>query len=393
MRPTKTVLLTLLIACAGQGWAQDTVSDAEKLEMERRQIFQAGFATIVESLNLGTFELFNSSINQDDFLDRIYGLRLIDLKITRDFSDNIEFQLSGLIQSGFPDAKDNAPVRLLGVESRGTRGRALVRFDLPKFQFNYHEYDLALDEENNLLILDWVDYKQGESFTASMGTTLVMALPSQPAARKMIDLPRVADADLFQFTELLKSARDVQLDRYVEIIKRLNPEVQAQRSVVLMSVQLAWDANNRRFLRSGLRQMVEHFPEDPLFSLAMLDYYVPQREYDAAIAALQRTYEKFGFTDAAMEARISAITLVAGNIADAGAYAERAVSLEPGLELGWWSALRARVAAEDYSGSVAALQRLEEHHGHTLGAEELKGDKSFAGLLATEEFTTWEASR
>jgi putative acetyltransferase len=363
MRLTKTLLLTLLIAFTASGWAQENASEAERIETERRQVFQAGFATIVESLNLGTFELFASSINQDDFVNRIFGLRLIDQKIKRDFNDNLEYQFDGLIRSSFPDAKDNASVRLLGIESRGTRGRALVRFDLPKLQFNYHEYELALDQKNNLVVVDWIDYKRGDKFTDRIGNSLVMALPSQPAARKMIDLPVVSDADLFQFTELLKSARDVQLDRYVEIIKRLNPEVQAQRSVVLMSVQLAWDANNRRFLRSGLLQMAKHFPEEPLFSLALLDYYVPGRKYEAATAALQRTYAKFGFDDAAMEARISAINLAAGNSEDAAAFAERAVSLEPGLELAWWSALRARVAVEDYSGSVEALQRLEQQYG------------------------------
>jgi tetratricopeptide (TPR) repeat protein len=115
--------------------------------------------------------------------------------------------------------------------------------------------------------------------------------------------------------------------------------------------------------------------------------------YEEAIAALRRTYDQFDFDDAAMEARLSAIVLVMGNTADASAFADRAIELEPGLELGWWSALRARVALSNFAGAVEALQQLEQRHGHSLGPEALQRDKSFAGLLASDEYKTWVASR
>jgi tetratricopeptide (TPR) repeat protein len=191
----------------------------------------------------------------------------------------------------------------------------------------------------------------------------------------------------------LKAARDGRAEKYVEIMEGLNPALQRQRVVVMQTVLLSQMINNRRFLRAGLVQMAEHFPEEPLYSLMLLDYYVPAKMFAEAVAALQRTYAEFGFEDAAMESRISAITLAMGNGADANAFAERAVLLEPQLELAWWSALRARVAVEDFAGAVEALQQLEEHHGHTLGAEQLQGDKSFAALLASDDFKIWAASR
>jgi hypothetical protein len=158
-------------------------------------------------------------------------------------------------------------------------------------------------------------------------------------------------------------------------------------------VQLAKLSRNRRLLRQALVQMEEHFPEEPLFSLMLLDYRVPSKMLEEAVTGLQRTYEKFGFDDAAMEARLSALTLEMDNAADASAFAERAVELEPGLELAWWSALRARVAMADFAGSVAALQVLEQEHGHTLGHAELVRDATFAGLLASDEFIAWAATR
>ncbi len=392
MNIKKTVLLALFVAIASPTLAE-TFEEAEKLEQQRQEIFQTGFPVIVESLNLGTFELFVSSINRSDFLDRIYGLRLIDQKVKKSFNTSMANQFDSIVRDGFRDSKGEIKATLLGVESRGVRGRAVVRFDLPNLQFSYHEYELLLDENDRIVIVDWIDYLHGEGFTDGMGMTLVMTAPSEAAVRKLIDFQNVNPADLFQYRELLKAARDRRAEKYVELLAGLNPALQRQRNVVLVTVQLSKAINNRRFLRAGLMQMAEHFPEEPLYSLMLLDYYVPSKRYDEAIAALQRTYAKFGFGDAAMEARLSAITLANGNGVDANAFAERAVLLEPTLELAWWSALRARVAVEDFSAAVEALQRLEEHHGHTLGAEQLQGDKSFAALLASDDFKTWAASR
>lgn len=392
MKPTRALLAFLIVLLVVPALADDA-DDREELELARQQAFRSGFTTIVESLNLGTFDLLVSSINREEFIDRIFGLRLISQTIQRDFRENMQTQFADLVKSGFAVSEDGVKATLLGVESRGDRGRAVVRFDLPELQFGYHEYELILDKKNRVIVVDWVDFLRGEGFTDGVGVSLTIALPSKQAMRKLIDYKNVKDSDLFQFTELLKAARDRRADRYIDIINNLSPEMQRQRIVVLTGVQLTKTIKSRRMMRTALIQMANHFPEEPLYSLMLLDYYVPSKMYEEAVAALRRTYEQFDFDDAAMEARLSAIVLVMGNSADASALADRAIELEPGLELGWWSALRARVASSNFAGAAEALQQLEQHHGHSLGPEALERDKSFAALLASDEFKTWAASR
>ena len=392
MKPTRALLAFLIVLLVVPALADDA-DDREELELARQQAFRSGFTTIVESLNLGTFDLLVSSINREQFIDRIFGLRLISQTVQRDFRENMQTQFADLIKSGFAVSEDGVKATLLGIESRGDRGRAVVRFDLPELQFGYHEYELILDKKNRVIVVDWVDFLRGEGFTDGVGVSLTIALPSKQAMRKLIDYKNVKDSDLFQFTELLKAARDRRADRYIDIINNLNPEMQRQRIVVLTGVQLTKTVKSRRMMRTALIQMANHFPEEPLYSLMLLDYYVPSKMYEEAVAALRRTYEQFDFDDAAMEARLSAIVLVMGNSAEASALADRAIELEAGLELGWWSALRARVALSNFAGAAEALQQLEQHHGHSLGPEALERDKSFAALLASDEFKTWAASR
>ena len=388
---TRIATLILFSVCALPAMA-DEAEDAARIEQQKQEAFRAGFTTIIESLNLGTFELFAKSVDHDEFLNRVFGLRLIDQRIKKDFIERAQLQFESVVRPAFSDSTEGIKATVLGIESRGERGRALVRFDLPGLQFSYHEYELRLDRKNRVIVVDWVDYLRGERYTDGLGTVLVMASPSTAAARKLIDYQIAKESDMFQFTELLKAARDRRADRYVEILNGLRPEIQRQRVVVLTSVQLAKQIRNRRMLRTMLVQMAEHFPEEPLYSLMLLDYYVPSKMFAAAADGLRRTYDKFGFDDAAMEARLSALTLEMGSPADANAMAERAIELEPGLELAWWSAFRARVALADFAAAVAAVQTLEERFGHTLGRAELERDPTFAPLLASAEFAARAAS-
>lgn len=386
------ISLLLLLTVALPAWTQE-ISDAQKEEMARQEAFRLAAVTLVDSLNEGSTDLFVSAFERNPTIDRIFGLRLIDQRVKTSFRENMEFQFADMLRAGLPSDEDGIRATLLGVESRGYRGRAVVRYDLPELQFNYHAYDLQLDEDNNVIILDWTDYLLGEKYLDNVGTSLVMSAPTLPAVRKLIDYQNIREPELFQLTELLKALRDGRVDRYIEIINKMPPQVQRQRVVVLNSVLLTKRIRSRRMMRTALVQMAEHFPEEPLFTLMLLDYYVPSRMYQEALDGLQRTYDHLGFPDAAMEARISAILLAMGNAEEANAAAERAIDLQSDLELGWWSALRARAGLVDHTGAVEALQMLEQQFGHTLGAAELERDKSFEGLLASEEFTAWAATR
>lgn len=385
----RPLLLTALVALAMPVLADE----AEQAELARQEAFRAGMQDIVDGLNSGSPDRFVAAIDAEDFVERIFGLRLIDQKVKKSFRESMEYSFDAMVSMTFRDSKDNMRATLLGVESRGDRGRAVVRFDLPNFQFSYHEYDLRLDADNNLVVVDWIDFLQGEKFSDGMGTTLVMAAPSKPAVRKLIDFKNVKEADLFQFTELLKAARDRQVERYIDIINGLDERLARQKVIVLTSVQLTKQIRSRRLQRTALTFMAKYHPEEPLFSLMLLDYYFPTRQYEEALASLVRLYDRLDVEDAAMEARLSAATLVMGNTQDAEAHAEKALQLEPGLELAWWSALRSRAALDDYPRAVAALTVLEGEFGYELEPDALNKDPGLQGLLASAEYNGWLASR
>ena len=362
-------------------------------EAAAHQAFRDEFQNIVNAMNLGSTAPFVASIEQNDFLDRIYGLRLIDQKVKKQFQESFVQRLPAMIDSEIANAEGGTRATLLGFASRGDRGRAVVRYDYADFQFNYHEYDLRLDENGSLVIIDWFDFLKGERYSDGVGNTLVMAMPGKSAVRKLVDFKNISEHEIFQMTELLKAVRDRRVDKYFEMVAGLDEKLKRQRIVVLSGVHLTKAVRDRRKMRTALASMARYFPEEPLYSLMLLDYYFPSRKYEEAMQSLLRLEQRLDVEDAAMKARLSAAALIMGDADNANLYADRAVSLEPGLELGWWSALRARLALSQFERSVEALQQLEQQFGHALGPAELQGHKGFEKLLSSEEYKEWAAAR
>lgn len=389
------ICLLAAFACWSPGaFAQDDTRDAqEQAELERQEIFRAGFQAIVEDLNNNSLERFALAIDRDDMLERIFGLRLIEPKVKQGFRERFDSNLPSILESAFAATGGNIRAAWLGFGSKGDRGRAIVRYDLPDFQFNYHEYELRLDGKGRVVIVDWIDFLDGERFTDGVGFQLVALNPGKAAVRKLIDFQGPTEQQVFQMTELLKASRDLQVDRYFDILDDLDEKLRSQRAVVLTTVHLTKATRNRRKLRTALIDVDKYFPEEPLYSLMLLDYYFPSRKYEEAMQALLRLQSRLGVQDAAMAARLSAASLVLGDTEDALSYAQQAVQIEPGLELGWWSALRARTALNQFDGAVEALDELEKTFGYTLGPEAFENDPSMADLLLSQEYETWLASR
>ena len=357
---------------------------------EQREAMLSGMQAVVDGLNTGSFAVLAGTIDQDDMLERIFGLRLIDQRVKKQFREQFAMSLESSIAGTVPRGPEEPlRARLLGFDSRGNLGRAVVRFDLANFQFAYHEYELTLDKNDRLVIVDWTDFFWGEKFSDAVGNKLVIASPSNPAVRKLVDFQGITEAEVFELTEALKAIRDRQVPRYFEIVEGMDERLRGQRIVLLGGVQMTKQLRARRQLRTALTALAEYYPDDPLYTNLLLDYFFPTRRYEDARTSLKNLGQRLNVDDAALEARLSSTELVLGDSEAAARHAERAVELEDSMELGWWAALRARAAQGDNAGAVAAVTTLESRFGHELTPEALAKDKSLAAFVASDEYRQW----
>lgn len=375
--------------------AQQDDGEPEQQEERLRQKFRDDMAAIVDDLNSGSFEKLVRAIDRDDMLERIFGLRLIDPRTKREFRDEMEKdgRFERFVEYMYRnETEDGMHATLLLVESRGDRGRAVVRFDMPHFQVNYHEYELRIGSWNRVNVVDWKNYLAGSAFSDDVGFTLVQGQPNKNAVRKLIDFPSVREQQVFQVMEVLKAARDRNFDRYFEIYDALEPSLQRQRAVLLSGLNATRSARKRRSQRKILVTIAEHYPEDPLLALSLLDYYFPDKQYANARDALLLVKDTLGIDEAVMNARLSSTYLVMADVDEAARLAAKAVSQEPGLELAWWAVLRAEVAAGDFDAAIPAVERLQSEFGHELGPDALSKDPSLVQFVRSQEYRSWYAA-
>lgn len=391
----KLLLLCNLLLCGMPAYSVEELDERELQEARLQQKFQDDMRKIVDDLNKGSFDRLVLAINENDMLDRFFGLRLIDPRQKREFREKMKERnnFPEFIEAAYKEeAKDGIRAHLLLVESRGERGRAVVRFDMAHFQFNYIEYELRIGSWNKLNVVDWKDYFWGHQFSDRVGLSLVQEQPNKNAVRKLIDFSNVRERQVFQVMEVLKAARDYNFDRFFEIYDSLDVSLQRQRDVLVAGLDAARIARKRRSQRKLLMAVAEFYPNDPLFSLSLLDYYFPDKQFEKAHDALIRVKNTLRIDDAVTKARLSSTTLVMGQLEDAIALADQATEQEPQLELGWWAALRARVAAEDYVKAIVALEQLQSQFGHSLDAEALAKDPSLERFSRSDEYKTWLAA-
>ena len=373
----------------------DDLEKRERIEAELQQKFRDGMSAIVDDLNSGSFDKLVAAIDSDEMVERIFGLRLIDPRVKRDFREQMDEDdtFQRFIEAQYAsESKDGMRARLLLVESRGDRGRAVVRFDMSHFQVNYLEYELGIGSWNRVNVVDWDNYMIGYSFSDYFGTSLVKGQPNKNAVRKLIDFPNVREHQVFQVIEVLKAARDRDIDRFFQIYDNLDESLKRQRAVLVSGLEATRNARKRRSQRKILMDIDKYHPADPLLALSLLDYYFPDKQYDKALAALMRVKDRLRIDGGVMNARLSSTYLVMEKVDDALAFAERSVAQEPELELGWWAVLRAHIAAEDYDSAIPALTELQTRFDHDLKPETLAKDPSLHRFARSEQYKNWLVS-
>ena len=354
---------------------------------------RAQFAAIMQGLDDNSCDRFNRAIDEPVLTQSIFGARLIDANVKKSFSSDFDASINAMFAASFPESKTDILASVIDFQLQGDRGRAVVRFSASGYRYSYHVYELALDGKGRLSIVDWIDYYQGGRFSEQAGTALVMAMPSKPATRKLLQRSDLPDRDAFQVSELLKAYRDNNRPRFFQIYDELDPELQREKVIARLNLQIAMRARDRARIAGGLNSVLTAFPGDATQSLRLVEFYISVRRYKDAIDALMLLETDLGASDGAIESLKAMAALADGNIEDAETYATQATELEPALEVAWWSLLRVRTRAGDYAGATEALTRLEDDFGENLDAQTLGKDRFLKILADKPEYVAWRSSR
>ena len=357
------------------------------------------FGAIIDDLNANSFKSFQDAIDDQEFLGRIFGTRVIDEDARRAMAADFAANIQSSYIDAFPRARTESDAAgeitgtIVSFEESAGQANALVRFEARGFRYSYHAYSLARGSGGRVRIVDWFDYYLGSWFSEHMGNELVTLMPSRRAVASVLALPAPTDGQLFQVGELLKSARDRNPKRYFDIIDNMDEALREEPFIVVMNFEWCRLVGDPGRLQAAAGDLARLFPGDSRYSLGLAEYYVQRGRFEEAIEQFDVLEKTLGIEDGVIESLKATSAMALGDFERAMALASNATRDEPGLELGWWTLLRTRTAAEDYEGALEPLTALEERFGHLLIPEKLRRDRFLRVLIDQPAYQEWRATR
>lgn len=367
---------------------------AQSADDEMREQFEA----VIDGLNNNTFKEFQKAVNEKSLVNRILGTRVIEPDVKEAFAAAFAASLPEMFISSFPRPRTQAEA---GGEIIGTtisfkfqdgKGRAIVRYEGKGYRFSYHSYELARSR-GKLVIVDWFDYYNSSWFSEDAGSSLVRTMPGKAVVRSVMKMPNPSDGQVFQVGELLKAVRDKNSRRYFEIYDGLEEVLRQEPYIVALNFQYCRMIGDSGRLNQAVQALVAAFPGEALYSLSLSEFYIARGLFEEAISELERFESALGMKDGVSEAFKATSSMALGDFENAQAFALSATQAEPGLELGWWTLLRARTAAQDYTGATEAMTQLEERFGHLLIPQKLRRDRFLKILIDQQEYKAWREQR
>ena len=360
---------------------------------------QEQFEAVIDGLNDNSFRRFQEAVDDDAFVNRVLGTRVIDADAGRAFAQSFPQTLESMFQAAFPSPRteEEAAGEIIGTlvffAEEGSRARAIVRFEGKGFRYSWHAYDLVRGRGGRVQIVDWFDYYQAGWFSEIAGDSLVRTMPAAASVRSVLEMPRPTEGQLFQVGELFKAARDGNPRRFIQIHDGLEDALRQEPAVVKLNFQYWRMLGDPGRLRAAAEELASTFPGDAQQSLSLAEFYVRARRFDDAIGQFELLESALGVEDGAIGSLKATAAMALGEFERAQAFALAATQAEPGLELAWWALLRTRTAAEDYAGATEALTELEDRFGHLLIPQQLRRDPFLRVLIDQQEYKDWRAGR
>ena len=356
-------------------------------------VAEANFQAVIEDLNNNSFKRFHEAIDKNALLGEVVGAYLIEPEIRDQLGDKFNEWVQDMFIASFPPSKGEIAGTVVRYEGFDDSARALVRYQSSGYRFAFHVYEMTVASNGRIGISDWTDYYQGELFSREAAESFVRALPTQQATQQLLENKNVDAGGLFQVSELFKSVRDNSHPRFFSIYDGMDEELKKERVVVRLNLQMTAAWNDRARRGRAVESVAANFPDDPLFSLPLIEFFIATNQFERAITEVETLQKGLAIVDGATESLKATAAMALGEMQRAEEYALSATQAEPDLELAWWSLLRARTAAGDYEGATEAMTQLEDRFEYLLIPQKLRRDRFLKILIDQQEYKDWRAER
>lgn len=248
------------------------------------------------------------------------------------------------------------------------------------FGVGVNYYQLELDKRNNAIrVADIYLYLAGEKMSETLGSALEMLMetPSSSAVTKV--------------SEMKQHMRDQEWQQARDVLQSLPATMRKRKPIMLTEVLIASELGDDAYV-AAMDAYTKSFPDDPSVTLIQIDRFLLRKQYDQALATVEKLDKQLGGDPYLELLRVDAYVGM-GKHAEAVTAGKRGVAAEPTLEHLWWALLSAQAAAGQFKEALPTLDTLKEKFGTELSADALAADERFVKLSESAELKAWEAKQ
>ena len=355
------------------------------------QSFEARFESIVDQLNKGSKEEFIEDLDVDAILQRAFDGLDLDPGVRSRFANNVIRGKKNIVSSFVRRTPEGSYTKLLKVRVNGDRATALVRYDLGRLGYGYHQYELVKDDAGNIRIVDWLDYTAGRTYSEMLRQSVVTYDPTESSVRGLVKSYDGNDKSYARLAELMQAVRDKDFSSYKRIEPSLDRSLRYSLFMHLLNCDIGKMSRDQNQYNNAYRKLENNFGDNPALALMLMNYRISKGDFDDLGDSLRQLQQAVGVRDAAVLLLMSRAALGSRHTDDAAVLADEAISIEPQLESAYWAAINAHVLLQHYSFAVSTARSLEDQFDKSLERELFEKNGRYANFVKSPQYEQWQA--
>ena len=380
----RSLLLLSLLLCLTPGIKAALAAD---------QSFEARFETIVDQLNQGSKEAFIEDLDIDAILRRAFDGLDLDPGVRSRFANNVIRGEKNIVSSFVRRTPEGSYTKLLKVRVNGDKATALVRYDLGRLGYGYHQYELVRDDAGNIRIVDWLDYTAGRTYSDMLRQSVVTSDPTESSVRGLVKSYDGNDKSYARLAELMQAVRDKDFSSYKRIEPSLDRSLRYSLFMHLLNCDVGKMSRDQNQYKDAYRDLENNFGDNPALALMLMNYRISKGDFDDLGDSLRQLQQAFGVRDAAVLLLMSRAALGSRHTDDAAVLADEAISIEPQLESAYWAAINAHILLQHYSFAVSTARSLEDQFDKSLERELFEKNGRYANFVKSSQYEQWQAGK
>ncbi len=348
---------------------------------------------MIDVLKRGDSEGMNALIDWDALLERTTaGIDVAPevrdgfikgVKEARNAPGSLVTELIGAVRRG-------GEISLLRVHLVDKSPRALLRMAFPENGgVNYYDMVLTRRPDGEVRAVDLFVYISGELFSQTLrkGYIQLAAYENRNFLDKLTGREQTFVQNLPKMKRMTDAIAAGQYDQALATFDELPEDLKHEKLFLLIRIRAAQAKDDMTLYAATIEDLRKHYPDDPSINFLSIDGYVLKKEFDKALASIDRLDANLG-GDPYLNVLRAGILLQQGKNEEARNVALKAIAEEPSLLDAYWTLVTISLKEEKYDETLRLLTQLEKDF--QLQMRDMSQIPEYAGFVKSPQYQEWQ---